>query len=471
MKKSAAVTVGVLVLAGAWLGSTWYTGKKLETETTARLALANEQLAQVDPELELVLSQISFERSLFNSEARYALSVGEKGKAEPEFRLEFDTHYEHGPFPAAALAQGHLMPALAFVRSKLANTEDSKQWFEATQGKTPVTSDLLLSYNGDAKFDTQFAAANVKDEEDVLEFAGAELKGTFQAKNQRAKGSLIAPKLVLDVETEESGQVVLNLADSQLEFDAYENAFGIQSGTAELRIAKLSLRQDEDTEVSIDKLVYGANSSEDDTFMRGAVYLSAGATVLNGQALGSQSMTFKMDKLDGRALKLVSDAYNRTVAEGQKDSDNMDALLQAAKTLLNANPTLALDNFSWTTDKGSSTLAVHSEWQAPANLNGPSSILLAQSVKAVNMDLSLNKTMATNLTSRYLQATEGLDAEQADALAALQLDEAIGAMSMMGLLKEDGDTFKSHVEFDGAKITVNGGPLPPEVLMGLMMAM
>ena len=42
---------------------------------------------------------------------------------------------------------------------------------------------------------------------------------------------------------------------------------------------------------------------------------------------------------------------------------------------------------------------------------------------------------------------------------------------MMGLLKEDGDTFKSHVEFDGAKITVNGGPLPPEVLMGLMMAM
>lgn len=471
MKKSVAVTVGVVVIAGAWLGSTWYTGKKLETETAARLVLANEQLAQIDPSIELVLSQISFERSLFSSQARYALTGAEKGSDDIEFRLEFDTHYEHGPFPAGALAQGRFMPSLALVHSELAKTEDSADWFNAAQGKTPFTSELLLAYSGDAQFDARFSALKLNDDEGILDFSGADLRGTFQAKTQHAQGTLVAPKLVLDTETEQSGQVALTLADSQLDFDTRNNAFGIQSGTAELRIASLKLRQGDDSEIAIDKLAYGARSSEDEKFMRGEIYLNTGATSLNGQAFGNQSLTIKTEKLDGQALKLVSDAYNRMMTQG--DDESMDELLQAGKALLDANPTLALDNFSWTSDKGSSTLAVHSEWRTPDELNGPAALVLAQALKGMSLDLDLNKPMAVELASRYLQATQGLSPEQAQTLATQQFDESAGALSVLGLLKAEGDSFKSRVVFDGTNsaITVNGEALPPEVLMGLLLGM
>src|SRR3546814_20035325 len=46
MKKAVGLTTGVIVvLAAGWLGATWYTGKRIEAETPARLAEVNQKLA------------------------------------------------------------------------------------------------------------------------------------------------------------------------------------------------------------------------------------------------------------------------------------------------------------------------------------------------------------------------------------------------------------------------------------------
>ncbi len=473
MKKSVVVIAGVAILAGAWLGATWYTGKKLETETTARIALANEQLAQIDPSVDLVLSQVSYERGFFRSHARYALTVAEKGE-EPDARVEFDARYEHGPFPAGALAQGRFMPTLAFVHSELVKTNDSETWFEIAQGKVPLTSDVLLSYSGDAQFDVSFAPLNMEGGEDAFNFSGASLKGDFKAKNQHAIGTFQAASMTMDVETTDAGRLAMTLADAQMDFDTRNNAFGIQSGDVELRVKRMVIHPEYGAEVAIDQLVYGGKSTEDDTFMQGEVYLNTGSVAVDGQALGSQSMVFKLDRLDGKALKLVSDAYNRLAVQLNSEDTldgNMDELMQAAKALLDANPTLALDDFNWTTDKGRSTLSMHSEWQAPADLAVPEAVLLAQAVKTVRMDLSLNKPMATDLTAKLMQVSEGLDAQEAETQATRQVEESLAALGSLGLFKEDGDMFNSRVEFDGNKVTINGEDVPPEVLLGLMLAM
>lgn len=474
MKKSVAAVVGIAIVAGAWLGGTWYTGKKLETETAARIAVANEQLAKIDPQIDLVLSQVSYDRGFFNSQARYALTGGEKGDAEPEFHIEFDARYEHGPFPAAALAQGRFLPTLAVVHSELAKTDDSAAWFEAAQGQTPLAGDTVLSYSGDARFNLRFAALEHEEDGKAIAFSGADLKGDFEAKTKRSVGTFVAPSLSFSTGTEDEEPIALTLTDSEMDFDMHDTVFGIQSGDAELRIGRLAVRseQDDDANVVIDKLVYGARSTEDEKFIRGEIYLNTGALSINDLPFGSQSLTLKLDKLDGHALKVVSDVYDRmmTPAEGEP-SDPTAELLDAAKTLLDANPTMALDNFNWTTDKGSSTVTMHAQWATPAELRTPSPLLLAEALKSVRMDVNVNRPMATDLTAKLLQAQQGLSAEQAQAMAQVQFEDAVASLGELGLLKEDGDTLKSLVEYDGSQILVNGAALPPEVVLGLMMAM
>ena len=472
MKKSVVGTVAIVLVAGVWLGTTWYTGTKLESESAERLALANEQLAQLDPESDLILSQVSFERGFFSSHARYALTVAEKG-AEPELRLEFDNVYEHGPFPASALKQGQLLPQLAFVRSELANTADGQTWFELAKGKMPLLSEVLLSYSGNAKFDVRFAPLEMASEELSFMFAGADLNGTFTADKEHTQGVFRAPELNMITRTNASGLVKFSLKDSQLDFDSPKNAFGIQTGDAELRIAQLSVSEEDGFDLVVDKLAYGGSSTEDAQFMQGKAYLNTGSVSLNGQDFGSQSLVIKMDKIDGKAMKQFSDLYGQLMAQGENSDAfaGSDALMQAGMSLLAANPTLSLDDFSWTTPKGRSTLAVHSEWQAPADLQMPAALLASQAVKQINIDFNLNKPMAIDLLAKYLQGSEGLEAPEAQALAELQVDEALAGLGMFGLLKAEGDTVSSQVQYDGSSIIVNGQPLPTEALLGLMMAM
>lgn len=477
MKKSLALSVGVAILAGAWLGTTWYTGKQLEAESATRIAQANQQLAQAAPELGLTITQVSFDRGFFTSKARYALSSAADTEEDlPSLKFEFDNHYEHGPFPASAIKNGQLMPKLAVVHSELVKNEDTETWFEASEGSMPLSSEIVLSYNGDATYDIRFAAVKLDEDGDKFSFSGADLNGTFLSKNQHATGKFNAPALSMDVDTEENGRVVINVVDSQMDFDTWLNSFGIQTGNAELRVAKVAINQDENNAITIDQFAYGARSSEDEKFMNSEVYLSAGALALNSRALGSQKLTFKMNKMDGQALKRLSDTYNDILAQPSTEDEGfseaqISRLVKEAQDLLAGNPTLSVDNFEWTTDKGRSTLAIHSDLTAPTDLNLPASLMLAQMVKNLRLDLNLNKPMVIDLTTKLLQEYQGMDEAQAQEVAVQQVEELAATMAMMGLGEDGEEVVKSQVVYDGSKITVNGRELPPESLLGLMMLM
>ncbi|KDC11526.1 phosphoenolpyruvate carboxylase-like protein, partial [Bordetella bronchiseptica E012] len=138
MKKSIGITAGVIVvLAGGWLGGTWYTGKRIETETQQRLGVLNEKLAAVVPGYTLRVDQLKYERGFFTTQARYGLSLSQDIKEEsgtvtplPLGSTEFDARFEHGPFPRSALASGQFLPQMAFVHAELARTELVKPLFE-----------------------------------------------------------------------------------------------------------------------------------------------------------------------------------------------------------------------------------------------------------------------------------------------------------------------------------------------------
>lgn len=475
MKKSVAIVAGIVIVGGGlWLGGAWYTGTKIEARSPEYVARLNSHLAKSIPGGGLKLNQLSFERGLLTSQARYALVFDEQS-GEPPVTLEFTTRYEHGPFPAGALSRGTLTPTMTFARSELARTADVEKWFKATQGETPMWTETLVSYDGDADLKGRLAPAKVAEDKTTMDFSGADLQGSYLRASKHAKGTFNAASLTGEDLDKAASKFKFDLRGTQISFDTKEGRFGMHMGDAELRIDHMSVGgPDQSSSFSVDKLVYGATSSEDDRFVKGQVYLRNDALTVAGIALGKQNLTVKMDNLDGAALQRVMDGFDKLAASsatGVIDDQQAAALFtENAGALLSGNPVLAIEPLVWTTDKGESKLDFRLSFAQPENLNAPAAMIAAQAIKSLGVDLKLHKPMTIDLAAKMLQMEGGMDAETATAMAGQQFDEMAARLIEVGFAKEDGDAIVSKIEYTGDKITVNGRDVPMSEIMGLMLA-
>src|SRR5690606_17348491 len=106
----------------------------------------NEQLASVlaNSGISVSASRASYERHFFSTDAHYniLLSAQDPDETEPEqATVEIAVRIEHGPFTKSALAQGNLMPQMAFVHSELAPNELTQPLFDLTKGVPALSSD------------------------------------------------------------------------------------------------------------------------------------------------------------------------------------------------------------------------------------------------------------------------------------------------------------------------------------------
>jgi uncharacterized protein YdgA (DUF945 family) len=74
MKKTlTAIAAVVVVGAGGITAAAWYSGKRMEDDTPARLQTANEKLKNLAPALGLSIEMVSYQRGLFSSHAQFAV--------------------------------------------------------------------------------------------------------------------------------------------------------------------------------------------------------------------------------------------------------------------------------------------------------------------------------------------------------------------------------------------------------------
>ncbi|HEY0294840.1 MAG TPA: YdgA family protein [Bordetella sp.] len=224
MKKSAVVGGVVVVLVAAWLGATWYTGKRLEAEAPARLDELNQRLAQSLPDYGLKFEQISFERGFFSSHARYGLTMVGKGRtpdqpAVPAGVLQFDAVAYHGPLPLQALAHGSLMPQLAWVHGEVVQTDGLKDVFEATHGKTPLWSDTAFSYGGDTHGTGGVAPFDFVFQGHKAAFGGMQVQSSYTRSTQGLQSTMVFPSLTLEGADLGNGQLSIKTDMQSLVID------------------------------------------------------------------------------------------------------------------------------------------------------------------------------------------------------------------------------------------------------------
>lgn len=151
MRKWAAMGGAVLVLGVIWTGTAWYTGKQLEAGLAQVIDTANRQARSMGLPMDASLSfeLMSVERGVFTTQARYRVKAelpSWGAAASSERDIPFVARIDHGPFPLFRLLQGHVFPAWAAARVRLARTPMTEAWFAAAKGAAPMSAEAVASY-------------------------------------------------------------------------------------------------------------------------------------------------------------------------------------------------------------------------------------------------------------------------------------------------------------------------------------
>lgn len=481
MKKSVAITLAVVIVgAGSWVGATWYTGKRIEESTQRRLAEANEKLAKLTPLFGLRIDQIKYERSLFSTQARYGVSFVKNDKTPedmPAGMIEFDTTIEHGPFPKSALARGAIAPKLAFVHAELAKTDNVKPVFELTKDVPPLVSDAVVSFGGHTASTARIAPVKVTHDGNSVDFSGMEITGTFDRGLQAITANAKTETLAVDG-TKGSDPIKMVLSGLSMDVDSRMGKFGLSVGDSGVKIKRIDVtKPDVDVKVALDNFGYTVKLSEDDKNINIQAVYQTGELNVNDVALGNGQAVIKLAKLDGAAVKQLSDTYNQLIRQYMADTrdeglndEQFQVLLDNAGKLLAGNPSFSIDPISWKTGKGESKLTVQLDLANPPDVKNltPQEIVV-KAIKQIDATLVISKPMVQDLMVQYAIKKDGMAADKAAAEAADNIRSMAGMAEMFNVGKNEGDNIVGKFHFADGMGDLNGKKIPAdELFSGLL---
>ena len=480
MKKSVAITLGVVIVgAGSWVGASWYTGKRIEESSQRHLAEANEKLAKLTPLFGLRIDQLKYERSLFSTQARYGVSLvkNDKGLDDlPAGMVEFDATVEHGPFPKSALARGAIAPKLAFVHAELAKTDNVKPVFELTKDVSPLVSDAIISYGGVASSTAKIAPVLVTHDGATVNFSGMQINGTFDRNTQAVTAQGVIDELIVDAS--KGRPSFFSMTGMTIGVDTRMGKFGISMGDSDLKVKRIELaRPEEKIKVALDNFAYGVKLSEDDKSINAQVSYQTGDITANDVPMGNGQAVIKLARMDGQAVKQISDTYNQLMRElmlgaddeGLKD-EQFQVLLDNAGKVLAGNPSFSIEPLSWKTAKGESKLTFSLDLANPANAKEltPQEIAV-QAIKKIDASLVISKPMVQDLMVQYAIKTQGMAADKAAAEADEQVRQMAGMAEMLNVGKNDGDNIVGKFTFADGMGDLNGQKIPAEELFASLL--
>ncbi|CAJ48100.1 DUF945 family protein [Bordetella avium] len=475
MKKRVAITSGVVIVGvGAWLGATWYTGKRIEEQTHQYLAQANEKLANVLPGLTIRLEQDRYDRGFFSSQARYTLSFTADKDDETPLAISFKSDIAHGPFPGGAIKRGKFLPQLAFVHSELESNEQIKPLFDMAQGKTPLWSNAIISYDGVVDDQAGIAALSLNKDGGAIDFSGAAINTVYDYRTQAVKGRLQADQLLVDVPKGDTPSKA-SLNGLSLDIDTHLGKFGVSVGNSGLLIKRLELQTPNiDQKLLIENLGYAVVVSEDDKFVGGKAVYKVDKVGLADTDLGGGELALSVSHLDGPALKSLSATYKQMMhslmGAGQADEGQQDeqvaSVIENATKLLAANPSLGIDQLVWRNTAGESRFNLALDLTLPPgkdlaalDLSEGASQLVQQLVKSIAAELKVSKPMAALLAQQVL-TLRGASPEQAKREADETIQGLAGMAEMMALGRNDGDNIISKFNYADGRGELNGKEVP-----------
>jgi uncharacterized protein YdgA (DUF945 family) len=462
MKKAAIAAVLLVLALLALPGITGWL-----TESAVR-----QRVAAIDASPAVSATITSFDRGWFRSSAQIDLRfapdnvpqlAGVASGLGPLAVLPIVVEFAHGPVA--------VLDGVHFGWSKIVARPDG-----AGPGITELTRTLGVpyvfefrgrtSYVGTLSFDADAPPFILPVDEALLMFSGGTLAGTF------AKGHLVANAQVGSVDfSSPTGTFALRglyaSADNELRsryvmpgsaslsIDNVSLVDGIRSATPMFEAANLKFASTVSLDASGELLEVRAAYDLDT--------LRAADTLITAAALG---MTLR--NLDVAALEAYSAMVSDAAAAGTAPDAIVAALGPHLERALQKAPSLTVDPLRFRYDdepfEGRIEITTNPDRLPKAGTLTLDNPLLLVSLVNTDANVRVSKALATKLARLAAQMQIGNDGtvppDQLEYMAEAQSGLLLTMLVGQGVLLEDGDGYRSSLQFTDGTLTLNGNPLP-----------
>lgn len=460
MKRASIFLLGVLAVAAAYTGASWYLGTRIEARAKDALEQVRAGLRQHGIEgLTLTLEEQSYERGVFSSAARYLLAYERRGDEDhPEpmaGQLVFVNEISHGPLGPLAIRHGQLVPGLAHVRTTLANEAQAERLFALTGGRDPLEGLTLVHFNGGAHTHWTLAGFDSEQEGESITFSGADFSSSVSADRQTltARGGMAR----LSIETPEQS---LAVHDVRLAANTRAGSLGLGVGDSNITVGSFELQPPDAPLISLEKLSSRSAVSEAGEHLAAETVYAVDKIGIGAHDFGSLQFGLKAERLDAQALRALSEQYGLLLQEsgasetGQPSAQTLAAFDAALDRVLASKPVLTLDPVAWKTAQGESRLDVVMNLRhAPAE--GEPVAPQLERLEALQANVSISQPMAVEVMSAMLQ-NQGAAPEDAAETAAAQVQWLAGLVQSAGWAVAEDGRLTMQLSYADGKATLNG---------------
>lgn len=467
----------LVLLLVAYLGSTWWVGKQVETkyfnEEVWQLAASLQEELAVNG-IQASLTPVAVERGFFRSKGKFVIAVSDEQGGET-LRLPIEQRIEHGPFPLARLAQLNLAPVLVQGQFVL-DLEKPEPWLvEALQ--EPIFVELLaainlyfsLKFNGDRQLAVLLLPVNFNDDDVALSFS----KGHFDLQMDAAGGYQASGGKIKHMSValyNEALQESLEFSVSGMEMKARgkqkNNGFKVEDlhKVASVVVKQQSSRRG-DIEVAAKDIVLSYDSLFDDNTKVQFIHeadskLTIGSLQLNQQPLGAMSLAAR--------VKNINLTWLSEWAEATQEKSSYAAVIM--QRMIQNSPEFELKELRLSNQAGAFALGLHV--QASAEEDAETVSLVSPVNFNTRVKMALDKGAIPQLFEDILLADDST--ETALHRAAFEYESMIDTFVELNVLAEHKDSYTVDIAFsleDGAstpKLSVNGEEIAEETLLQLM---
>lgn len=452
----------VLVIVVALYGAaSWYMGREAQALIQQELAQANEQvLKAIGPETGLQDVQIrirSYDRGFFTSQAEYEIQWQDSDGRVANY--VFSDSLQHGPFPLAALKQGHWSPALAISEARLQKTKSTEAWVNSLDGASPVVVRTFVGFGGTGVSRWVFRDANFSyaDGSKVV-FSGGQVDISFSDnfESHLAKGDF--NKLEI---TDAYGSVMA-LDTISLESENILSQNGERTVDSVVKVGRIGLVEPEMQDVELTQTRVAVQATQVEGLLTGQVSYGVEAIEFGGAQLGSVVAQVSADQLNMAALtKLVQEYDAMRLADpglndglAQLDEDQARRLRASLFAFLGNQPALALGPVVWTNPQGQARFQLDADFVEPdqALLDAPADQLLLAVLGRLRLSAEIEKAFFEAL---FIQLSEQ-ERQRASAMARMVFDLYAGRLSRAGLAVYENNTLKINAAYEEDTIRLNG---------------
>ena len=457
MRKTTGILVAVVAVAAVYTGASWYVGQEAQKTIEQAVADANQHLgsAMVPQSSQdgVVLAVAEYRRGIFASDIVYSLRTqDDSGK---EYLLS--DHLQHGPFPAAAVLAGNLVPMMALSQARLLPSAATQAWFDSRNGESPITGRTEVRFGGKAVSDWVFEPLAVAQQGEVLKFSGGHINATLD--NDFADSKITGEFGQLDYSMGPGTERAV-IDDVRFEYETVStrDELRMQSTT---RLAGLSLDLLDAGSLAFHDVTMAVSSERKGDLGGGTVRYDFAKVLSNGVDLGSVSVGANGRDFSMPALSELAAVYDQLNAQhGPQEQWQLSpaeaALLQQKLVgLLAGNPTLAVDPLIWKNDRGESqaTLVVTLSQPAPADAPIPLDALVQQAVRTLDLELRIEKPMLM----RTLEQLQGDEQDpEATVMAAALFDEYASRLQTAGLATVADGASTAKISYSDGRVDANG---------------